>query len=151
MANLTFGDLLAMDVVRVSNDVDYRCFDYWHILPEDLRYNYDQDKLIESERVETKYIRETCFDGRRTWELGYTTFDGNVAFFFAGWGRDGIDGYKHRIYGDGSTYNNLVGYIKSLCPAETENFTDPNVCDDDQADGFTTFYGLKLSEVDSLI
>lgn len=135
---VTFQDLLNMPSKKHYEPLDYRCFDYWNYFDSELS-SYDKQRMINEGRIETKYIKCHCYDGRRTWELGYITFDAKPAFFFYAYGRDG---YGKAIMDESNTYE-LTKYIKSLVHFEDYEIDKIYSLDDD-ATWITEFYGQSL-------
>lgn len=142
---VTFNDLLKMPVVEVENIIHYRCFYYWKFFDDELELSSDENAIvIKEDRVKTKFIKNHCFDGRRTWELGYITFDDQPVMFFYAYGRDGLDGYGKAMIND-HLYRDLIQYMKSL--KDNEDFESDHIYDlDDDATWCTNFYGQSLFE-----
>lgn len=139
---VTFNELLSMTIERTENKLDYRFFQYWKFLDEDLGDRYNSERLEDEKRVKVNYIKDFCFDGRREWVLGYVMFDGHPTFFFYAYGRDGVDGYGHAVV-DMPMMDTLNHYIKSLCTFEDYEITSVYNIDDD-ATFLTSFYGQSL-------
>ena len=140
---VTFNDLLKYEPEKVVYDIDYRMFSCWHFLDEDLRWNYNNEKLISEGRVKTSYIKSFCFDGRREWILGYLSFDEKPIMFFYAYGRDGCDGYNNTIVNQ-FEYDNFSKYLKSLSQDDnTVSEQNTNTLTDD-ATWMTSFYDQSL-------
>lgn len=139
---VTFTDLLNMPVEIVENTIDYRCFQYWKFFSHDINERVNEPKLRDECRTKTHFIKHHCFDGRRTWELGYVTFDNQPAFFFQAYGREGLDGYGKAIVVQ-QTYEDLITYLNSLCTYEDYE-VDINYSLYDDATWITNFYGQSL-------
>lgn len=142
---ITFSDIFNMPVVESENGIHYRCFYHWKYFDEDINYRLDTDAVIEQGRVKTCFVKKHCFDGRRTWELGYITFDGQPVMFFYAYGRDGVDGYGNAIVNE-SLRDDLIKYLKSLC--DYEDYELETICTlNDDATWMTNFYGCDISEI----
>lgn len=140
--NVTYSDLLKFKPEEVMHDIDYRMFSFWHFLDEEIRFNFDNEKLILEERVTTSYIKNFCFDGRREWVLGYLSFDNKPIMFFYAYGRDGCDGYGNVIVNK-FEYDIFLEYLKSLLNDNTVVKTEVVSLTDD-ATWMTSFYGQSL-------
>ena len=138
MNKVTFADLLKMPIESESIGFDHRMFYYWKFFDDNYSARMDNELLINQARVKTKVIKNFCFDGRRTWELGYLTFDDVPVFFFYAGGRDGCDTYGRAIVDDVLS-NELEKYIISLCSFEEWEIDQTYTLDDD-ATWMTNFY-----------
>lgn len=94
---MSFLDIIQLPVEHITFELSSRFFDDWYIFPEDLAHQYDEAAIQEQSRICVKYIKNHCYDGRRTWELGYIEFDHKPFVVFSGAGRVGRDSYMNDI------------------------------------------------------
>lgn len=142
MRKVTFNDLLNMPIEKEEIGIDNRMFYHWKFFDDEYSHRIDSTRLEQDARVKVKFIKNFCFDGRRTWELGYLTFDDKPVFFFYASGRDGCDTYGRAIVDDVLS-NELEKYIISLCSFEDWEIEKSYALSDD-ATWITEFYQQSL-------
>jgi len=97
------------------------------------------DKCQEEERIEIKFYKDFCFDGRRTWTLGSIWFEGKPLMVFRNAGREGIDHYS-RFITNQELYHDMVAYLRSFCIDQDLEVYDP----DEDIEDLESFYGNTL-------
>jgi hypothetical protein len=78
-------------------------------------------------------LRHVQYDYRRYWELTTVWFDGQPVMIVQNAGREGDD-YHERFITDPHAYADMVGYLRTLLPADLNDpsdVVDPNVERDD--------------------
>lgn len=142
MHKVTFNDLLKMPIELEQIGLDHRMFFNWNFFDDEYSSRLSYNRMNDEARIKTKFIKNFCFDGRRTWELGYITFDDKPVFFFNASGRDGCDNYGRAIINQ-SLLDDLEKYIISLCDFEDWEIENEYSLDDD-ATWMTNFYQQSL-------
>ena len=140
---MTPNEMYALEPESVTKDIGILVgYGYNHI-PE-ISFDFGCEIELESnQRVEVRYLKDFCFDGRRVWILASVWFDGKPVMIIQNAGREGSD-HERRFLTDTSTYKEMVGYIQSLLSSVTEDdlvITDP----DSEVPDLDKFYGHSLS------
>lgn len=137
---MNFKELLTLPVEKSDRDANALLVRYTSLLPFG---DFDAGwylALQDVPRIEIKYLKDFCYDGRRTWTLGYVEFDGTVVMMFNKAGREGDDHYdaahfdKEKVV-EMTTY--LIGLIE-----EPSDFKVASLEDDAQL--FEEFYGDSI-------
>lgn len=97
---------------------------------------------LESSRIQIKYHKNHCFDGRRVWILASVWLDNKPVMIIQNAGREGDD-WVRRIVTDHQLYTDMVEHIQSILP--TQDHTKDDVVDPDvDTDDLISFYGYRL-------
>lgn len=137
---MNFKELLTFPVEKSDRDANAVLVSYTSLLPFG---NFDADwylALMDVPRIEVKYIKDFCYDGRRTWTLGYVEFDGVVVMMFKKAGREGDDHYD-AVYFDKEKVVEMTTYLLGLIEEPSE-FETTSLEDD--SDSFEEFYGDSI-------
>lgn len=137
----TYADLLKYPYEVLDEPLPYSCFGDWNTFGDigDFCYQYP-NKLKDQGLCETRSIKSFCFDGRRTWELGYILYKGEPILFYYGAGRESRDSYGHTIVNE-SLYNELCNYLIKLSKEEQGLEQDIGSLNDT---AYINFYGHNL-------
>jgi len=100
---------------------------------------------VENDRVEVRFLKDYCFDGRRVWQLATVWFDEKPVMITQNAGREGDD-YAKRFITDAVAFVEMCQYIKSLLKVEPLVSVDP-VDPDEDVEGLTKFYGNELGGI----
>lgn len=121
-------------------------FYYDHIKELSDSLNIDSYYGLEdkNEKVEIKYYKDHCFDGRRTWTLASVWYDNSPIMVIQNAGREGDD-HRVRFITNNKGYDEMLQYISSLIEFDNEVKNDLYNADDD-IETLTRFYGHSLGE-----
>lgn len=140
---MKYKELLKQPIQHTISGLDHR-WHSWNWFDDDINDYLNLYKLTYFGSVKTHYIKQKCFDGTRTWELGYVTYDGKPCLFFYAYGRNGMDGYGSVRVNE--HYDEFEEYAKQCC--EYDDFIEHSVCTlDDSCDGIMEFYGYRFEDV----
>ena len=137
---MTFEELLALPVKK--SDKDANCLMgggyYSHIAMDDPLGHGWYEEWENVPRVDIHYLEDFCYDGRRTWTLGYVQLDGHTVLMFKNAGREGDDHTGYVVF-DKSRFRELQLYLKDLVDIHQEDVTVTSLLAD--AGNFEKFYG----------
>jgi len=140
------NDLYAMRPEKVSNDLSVFFGFYFNHLPEVVGHFYGDSPTQTTERIEIRYYKDHCFDGRRIWRLCAAYLDGKPFMIMQNAGREGDD-YYARFVTDPDIYKTAVAYVQSLVSPEVskviKDVVDPAV----DIPSLTSFYNESLYTV----
>lgn len=109
------------------------------ILP-DIQYFVGAPKKP-NERVTLRFLKDWCFDGRRTWQLFTVWLDERPVMIVQRAGREGDD-HIARFVTDAGTYGEMIKYLREIT-AEEEEISE-HVAPDAEVEGLDRFYGYSL-------
>lgn len=105
--------------------------------------DFDGDAFDIEERFRINYLKDYCFDGRRTYTFAYITLDDEPAMIFYRAGREGMDHYGFWSIGKG--WYNIQDALKTYCEFDDKDNGIKEVnMDDEIAEDFTQVYGYNL-------
>lgn len=137
---MNFKELLSLPVEKSDRDANTLLVRYTSLLPfGDFDVGWYAG-LQDVPRIEIKYLKDFCYDGRRTWTLGYVEFDGTAIMMFNRAGREGDDHYD-AAYFDKEKVVEMTTYLLSLIE-EPSDFKVSSLEDD--AGSFEEFYGDSI-------
>lgn len=137
---MNFKELLSLPVEKSDRDANILLGNYSSLLPFG---GFDAGwylALRDVPRIEFKYLKDFCYDGRRTWTLGYVEFDGTMIMMFNRAGREGDDHYD-AAYFDKQKVVEMTTYLIGLIE-EPSDFKVSSLEDD--AGPFEEFYGDSI-------
>jgi hypothetical protein len=132
-------ELYNMEPVKIEKEIGcLKGFHYNH-LPE-----IDEELWgLKNDKIEIKYYKNHCFDGRRVWILASVWYEGKPVMIIQNAGREGDD-HSKRFITDKETYIEMVNYIKTLILpvfSEKEDVYDK----EEEIEGLDSFYGYSLN------
>lgn len=140
----TFKELMENPIESVDNDFCVLMGCYYNHLEEDIdQYRMDYDKIKAQDRVEIRYYKDWCYDGRRVWKLYSVWLDGELVMMCKNAGREGDDHSGRAIFNK-ELYVQLVQYIKTFEYPTVQDDIGDCVNLEDNADHFETFYSETL-------
>lgn len=142
----TANELYAMVPKLTTHEISNLVGHYFNHIEEvecsgDLRSElcYAEDK---NTRIQIRYIKDHCYDGRRTWTLATVWLDHNPVMIIQNAGREGDD-HSRRFITDRARFIDMCVYIRSLI-----NENDPSgieeIDPDEEMSDLTCFYGRSL-------
>lgn len=136
----TPNELYAMTPEETTNDVSRLVGCYYNHIPE--IDEYAEFYHIETPRIEIKYLKDWCYDGRRVWQLATVWFWNKPVMIIQNAGREGDD-HRVRFITDPEQYKLMIEYIIALMEIPEPKLEDVYKPDED-IDGLTEFYGQSL-------
>ena len=94
-----------------------------------------------ADRIVVNYLEDFCYDGRRTWTLGYVQFDGYTIMVFKNAGREGDDHYGSRVF-DVSRFREMEYYLRDLIEIPEPEVAQTSL--DADAGDFEEFYSDSI-------
>lgn len=140
---MTPRDLYAMTPIRSVKDPSYLQGCYYNHLEEAGDVN-NLPGPPDDYLVEVQYIKNHCFDGRRTWTLATVWFKDKPVMVIQNAGREGDDHYE-RFITDAVLFKEMVDHIKSLKEQDEPLMGVVDLDQDNPA--LTSFYGYDLASV----
>jgi hypothetical protein len=98
---------------------------------------------VKTERVEIRFIKDFCFDGRRVWQLATVWLDSKPVMIVQNAGREGDD-YSARFITDATLFREMCQHIKELLPVD-QNYIE-EICSNTKTEGLIEFYGNHLDD-----
>lgn len=134
------AELYALKPASVSYD-PWRVVDV-HLRNEISPYDFDNDAVEATNRVETRTLVDLCYDGRRTWTLQTVWFDDKPVMVVTSSGRDG-DEYHDRWITDGAAFHDLVRFLHSFVKEDAPtDFVEASA----KIPAMTEFYGHTIHD-----
>ncbi len=134
----TPNELYAMEPERVERDISHLTGFYYNHIPE---VGESVPYGTTSDRIEIRFLKDWCFDGRRVWQLATVWFEGKPVMVTQNAGREGDD-HSERFVTDADGLMAMCSHIKQLIQIEGGRPTVVGA--DEQVAGLTEFYGNKL-------
>lgn len=151
---MTPNELYNRTPEQTDTDINMLIGCYYNHIPEisdtDLFLGSDkisaiQEQLTWSQKVQIKYYKKHCFDGRRVWILASVWFDGSPVMIIQNAGREGDD-WAERFITDPHQYVQMVKYINSLIPFEVDERDADVVNPNKEIRNLTAFYNYSLND-----
>lgn len=145
----TIRELLALEPDRISYD-SYEIGDLWgyhlNFFPEvHDAYGHDFDRIDEEKRIKITFLKDYCFDGRRTYTLAFVSVDDEPKIIYYRYGRDGCDGYGYYSIGENG-WSDLNKVLLSYCERGNDDCSHIVYnLDDEISSSFTDFYGYNIT------
>lgn len=136
----TPNELYAMTPEEISNDVGRLIGCYYNHIPE--IDEYGNLYHIKTPRIEIKYLKDWCYDGRRVWRLATVWFWDKPVMIIQNAGREGDD-HHARFITDPKQYKEMIQYIIALMEIPEPELEDVYKPDED-IEGLTEFYDQSL-------
>lgn len=134
------NDLYKIEPEHTEQGADHLKGCYYNHIPElgDV-YLYDADLS----RIEVRFIKDWCFDGRRVWQLASVWFDGSPCMIVQNAGREGDD-FSDRFITNRDAFFAMIDYIRQ----QTKQYEDVKEVDPDRPEPMLTeFYSNSLNGV----
>jgi len=134
------NDLYKIEPERTEQGATHLKGCYYNHIPElDDVYLYDADLS----RIEVRFIKDWCYDGRRVWQLASVWFDGSPCMVVQNAGREGDD-FSNRFITNRGVFSAMIEYIRK----QTEQDDEVNETDSDRPEPLLTeFYSQSLNGV----
>lgn len=140
---MTPAELYARAPEKVDRDLWSLVGCYYNHIPEATTWDdIPPEAKSYNPRLELRYYKQHCFDGRRTWVLASVWFDSAPVMIIQNAGREGDDHHR-RFITDPERYTQLIGYLHSLAEKKPVDLSDVVPLDQD-IKGLTEFYGNQL-------
>lgn len=126
----------------INNDISVLWGCYYCHVPE-LENPMIGHNSINSDRVQIKYYKNHCFDGRRVWILASVWFDQLPVMIIQNAGREGDD-WAERYITEVERYCLMIEHIQSILPITIQTNPDDTVDQHNDIQSLSSFYNYDL-------